>query len=263
MHYISLASGSKGNCHAFFEGQQILLIDAGISLKQIRTRLLAAGINPSQVGAVALSHEHFDHVSAVPVLLRNTDWLFITTMTTLAAIKSIYGIEIPSNRILNLRHGHITNWNGIKITPFAIPHDAVDPVAFRIDLAGFHAAIVTDLGHQTSLVMEYCNDLDLLVLEANHDVSMLKQGNYPPALKSRILSNIGHLSNESMGMLLTNILSTRLKTLVLAHLSAKNNDPTIARAVAEKILQHTTTTLYLAQQQEYVSVTNIKNLSTV
>lgn len=248
MNYAALASGSSGNCHAFFDGQYILLVDAGITLKQIRMRIIAAGWDPAQIKAVALSHEHSDHISAVPVLLRNTDWLFMTTRQTLAAINSIHGIDIPPNRLVILQHGCVTKYGDIKIIPFAIPHDAVDPVAFRIESTTFHAAVVTDLGHQTNLVTEYCKDLDLLIIEANHDIQMLTSGNYPYFLKSRILSNSGHLSNKNMSTLLADVWSARLSAVVLAHLSAKNNDPMLAKVAAEKVLKHSTTTLYLAQQ---------------
>jgi phosphoribosyl 1,2-cyclic phosphodiesterase len=256
MKYAALASGSDGNCHAFHDGQHILLVDAGISLKQIKARIIATGWDPLQIKAVAFSHEHSDHISAIPVLLRNTNWLFLATKKTFAAITSIFGIEIPSNRLIVLRHEYATDCGDIKVTPFATPHDAVDSVAFRIETDKFCAAIVTDLGYQTNLVTEYCKDLDLIVIEANHDVQMLMQGNYPPALKSRILSNVGHLSNKNMSTLLADILSTRLATVVLAHLSTKNNSTTLAQIAAKEVLKNSTATLYLAKQHNALLVTN-------
>ena len=103
MNYAALASGSKGNCHAFSDGRQTLLVDVGISLKQIRLRLAAIGWDPAAVAAVALSHEHSDHIAAVPVLLRKTDWVFLATAETLAAVQAIHGIEIPPARLIPLR----------------------------------------------------------------------------------------------------------------------------------------------------------------
>jgi phosphoribosyl 1,2-cyclic phosphodiesterase len=248
--YAALASGSRGNCHAFSDGQRTLLVDVGINLKQIRLRLAAIGWDPSLVRAVALSHEHSDHIAAVPVLLRNTDWAFMVTAETLAAIQAIQNIEIPPSRIIPLRAGRTTDWDGVAVLPFTIPHDAADPVAFRLEWAGRHAAVVTDLGHPTALVADHCSGLDLLVLEANHDVQMLREGDYPPALKARILSRIGHLSNESMGELLAGVLGPRLKTVVLAHLSEQNNTPDYARAAAAVILGAAATRLQLARQHE-------------
>jgi phosphoribosyl 1,2-cyclic phosphodiesterase len=248
--YAALASGSRGNCHAFSDGERTLVVDAGINLKQIRLRLAAIGWDPSRVRAVALSHEHSDHIAAVPVLLRRTDWTFMVTRETLAAISAIQGIEIPPSRVILLKAGHPTDWDGVRLLPFTIPHDAADPVAFRLEWAGCHAAVVTDLGHPTALVADHCSGLDLLALEANHDVQMLREGEYPPALKARILSRIGHLSNESMGELLAGILGPRLKTVVLAHLSEQNNTPDYARAAAAVVLGDAATILHLARQNE-------------
>ena len=257
MDYAALASGSKGNCHAFSDGQRTLLVDAGISLKQIRLRLAAIGWDPSQVRAVALSHEHSDHIGAVPVLLRKTDWTFLATRDTLAAVSAIHGIEIPPARVILLKPGQAADWDGVSVLPFTIPHDAADPVAFRVEWAGFQAAVVTDLGHPTALVADHCAGLDLLALEANHDVEMLREGGYPPALKARILSRIGHLSNESMGELLSGILSPRLRTVILAHLSEQNNTPEFARSAAEVVLRHSTATLHLARQNDPLVVAAI------
>ena len=250
MHYAALASGSKGNCHALSDGQRTLLVDAGINLKQIRLRMEAVGWDPGTIRGVAISHEHSDHIAAIPVLLRRTDWDFLITAETLAAIQRIQGIEIPASRLVPLRAGHATDWNGVRVLPFTTPHDAADPVAYRVEWNGLAAAVVTDLGQPTALVADHCADLDLLVLEANPDVDMLREGDYPPMLKARILSRVGHLSNESMGELLGRVLGPRLRTVVLAHLSEQNNDPGLARFAAAEILKTSDITLHLARQAE-------------
>lgn len=250
MDYAALASGSKGNCHAFTDGQRTLLVDVGISLKQIRARLTAIGWDPGLVRAVAISHEHSDHIRAIPVLLRQTDWTFMATAETLAAVEAIQDIEIPASRRVLLRPGHATDWAGVRLLPFSTPHDAADPVAYRIEWDGAAAAVVTDLGQPTALVADHCADLDLLALEANHDLQMLREGSYPPVLKARILSRIGHLSNESMADLLGRVLAPRLRTVVLAHLSEQNNDPSLARLAAEAVLAGGPAALHLASQQE-------------
>ena len=257
MNYAALASGSKGNCHAFSDGRRTLLFDAGISLKQIRLRLAAIGWDIGDVGAVAISHEHSDHIRAIPVLLRHTDWAFMATRETLAAIRAIQDIDIPADRLIPLRAGHAVDWCGARVLPFSTSHDAEDPVAFRLEWGGFQAAVVTDLGQPTPLVADHCADLDLLVLEANHDVQMLREGGYPPALKARILSRVGHLSNESMGELLGGVLSPRLRTVVLAHLSEQNNDPELARGAAAVILGGAATALHVALQDEPLVVATL------
>jgi len=249
MRYASLASGSKGNCHAFSDGDRILLVDAGVSYLQIRTRLEGLGWDPGCIQAIAITHEHSDHIAAIPVLLRRTPWCFLATPETLKAVSRIHEIEIPLERWIPLKPGAALDWEGWRILPFAIPHDAEDPVAYRIEHKGFAAAVATDLGHATALVADHCQDLDLLVLEANHDVTMLREGSYPPPLKSRILSRVGHLSNEASAELLARCLSPRLRTVVLAHLSEQNNDPTLARFAAEEILRNSPTALHVAQQR--------------
>jgi phosphoribosyl 1,2-cyclic phosphodiesterase len=248
MRYAALASGSKGNCHAFSLGGATLLVDAGISLKQIRLRLEAAGWDPGQVAGVAVSHEHSDHIAALPVLIRRTEWDILATRETLAALEAILGLEVPRRRWVPLEAGRTASWNGWEVLPFSTPHDAADPVAYRLQSGGACAAVVTDLGHPTALVEDHCRDLDLLVLEANHDVGMLREGPYPPALKARILSRVGHLSNEAMGVLLARVLGPRLGAVVLAHLSEQNNDPDLARFEAEGVLRGTGTALHVARQ---------------
>ncbi len=250
MRYASLASGSRGNCHAFSDGERILLIDAGISFLQIRTRLEALGWDPGRVGAVAITHEHSDHIAAIPVLLRRTDWSFLVTAETLAAIERIHSLAIPPSRWIPLRAGHALDWGGWRLLPFSTPHDAVDSVAYRLERLGFAAAVVTDLGHPTALVVDHCQELDLLVLESNHDIQMLREGSYPPPLKARILSRIGHLSNEASADLLARCHSSRLRAVVLAHLSEQNNDPELARFAAAEVLRNSGTGLQVAGQRD-------------
>jgi phosphoribosyl 1,2-cyclic phosphodiesterase len=254
MRYAALASGSKGNCHAFSDGPCTLLVDAGISLKQIRTRMEAIGWNPDTIQAVAITHEHSDHIAALPVSLRRTSWSILATPDTLAAIQGIQGVEIPPSRTVLLRPGHATPWNGVRLLPFSTPHDAADPVAYRLECKGWCGAVVTDLGHPTALVADHCADLDLLALEANHDVDMLRDGDYPPMLKARILSRVGHLSNASMGELLAKVLSPRLRDVILAHLSEQNNDPQLAWFAAQEVLKNSTTHLHLASQRDPLPV---------
>lgn len=254
MRYAALASGSKGNCHALSEGGRTLLIDAGISLRQVCARLSACGMEAGAVGAVALTHEHSDHRAAVGVLVRNTDWTFLATRETKRAVESAVGEAIPSHRWIELRAGHPCDWEGWRVLPFSLPHDAADPVAFRVEAGGCAAAVVTDLGHGTALVADHCAGLDLLALEANHDIEMLRNGDYPDALKARILSRVGHLSNAAMADLLGKVLSPRLHTVVLAHLSEQNNHPDLARLAAEEVLRGTATRLHLATQAHAMSV---------
>lgn len=250
MHYAALASGSKGNCHAFGDGDRVLLVDAGISLRRVRRSLAGLGWDPARVQAVALTHEHSDHVGAVPVILGHTAWDFLATPDTRAALAA-RGVEIPADRWIPLRPGRALDWEGWRVLPFAVPHDAADPVAYRVEAAGWSGAVVTDLGCATRLVLDHVQDLDLLALEANHDIDMLREGSYPPPLKARILGRTGHLSNAAMADLLAGALGPRLRQVVLAHLSEQNNDPALARLAAEEVLRtRPEVGLRLAHQRE-------------
>lgn len=250
MHYAALASGSKGNCHALSDGTRTLLVDAGLSLRQVRQRLEVLGWDPGTVQAVAITHEHSDHIGALGVMLRRTAWQILATADLRAALWAAQRVEIPRERWIEVRAGQPLDWEGWRILPFALPHDAADPVAYRVEAGGFQAAVVTDLGYPTALVADHCQDLDLLALEANHDVDMLREGSYPPQLKARILSRVGHLSNAAMAELLDRVRSPRLKTVILAHLSESNNLPELARFAAEEVLRGSGVALHLAHQRE-------------
>ncbi len=259
MHYAALASGSKGNCHALADGERTLLIDAGISLHQIRQRLEVLGFQAAGVRALALTHEHSDHIGALGVILRRTDWAILATRETRRAAEKAQDVSIPADRWIELEAGRPLDWEGWRVLPFALPHDAADPVAFRVEGGGCACAVVTDLGQPTALVADHLQGLDLLVLEANHDVDMLREGDYPPQLKARILSRVGHLSNAAMADLLARVCSPRLKRLVLAHLSEANNHPDLARFAAEEVLRGTQVALYLAHQREPLALAAISD----
>jgi len=236
MRYASLASGSKGNCHAIADGERILLIDAGISFLQIRSRLEGLNWRLGQVRGLAVTHEHTDHINAIPVILKKTDWTIMATPNTLRAIEISKGVEIPKRRCIPLTPGRSENWEGWLLSPFAVPHDAVDPVAYRIEAAGLSLGVITDLGYPTTLAVEYARSLDFLALESNHDIAMLREGPYPPILKARILSRVGHLSNEACAEFLQNIISPALRNVTLVHLSEQNNDPALARLASAGVL---------------------------
>jgi phosphoribosyl 1,2-cyclic phosphodiesterase len=233
MYYASLASGSKGNCHAVGDAKRILLIDAGISRIKTRNKLQEINWEPQLVQGVALTHEHKDHISGLKGIVKRTNWDILATKETLQAAEENAGVKVPESRWVQLTADQTLDWNGWKILPFAVPHDAVDPVAFRIENpGGYRIAIVTDLGRVTKSVVENCKDLALLALESNHDIEMLRGGPYPAALKNRILSRVGHLSNDGCAKLLSKVISPNLRHVVLAHLSQKNNDPALAKLSA-------------------------------
>jgi len=256
MRYASLASSSAGNCHAISDGERILLIDAGISHRKIVNRLKSIGWNPDLVLGVAITHEHGDHISGIPGILKKTNWTILATAITLNEIKRIKRVEVPKERWIPLEAGRAEVWEGWRLQPFAISHDAIDPVAYRIEAGGVRLAVITDLGRVTQLVIECASDLELLVLESNHDVGMVLECDRPDKTKARILDSVGHLSNDACAGLLAKVLSPALRHVVLAHLSGENNDPALARLAATEVINKmgSSAKLHVASRDEVLEV---------
>jgi phosphoribosyl 1,2-cyclic phosphodiesterase len=217
-----LASGSKGNAIYVSDGQTAILVDAGLSGKEIAKRMHAAGLQLESLKAILVSHEHSDHVRGVGVLARRHGLpVYITPDTAAAATPQL-------GRIDDLRYfeiGRDFNIDGLAIHPFATSHDAHDPSGFTIAQNGRKIGIATDLGIATGMVKEHLKACSLLVLEANHDPTMLIEGPYPWPLKQRIKSRNGHLSNQDSRDLLAEIKHDGLCHVILAHLSETNNTP--------------------------------------
>lgn len=232
-----LSSGSAGNCTWIGDRHAGVLIDCGVSTKQIFKRMEEAGLRDMPVDAVLITHEHSDHVGAAGVLSRHFAKrgaipFFMTAGTARALDDRIRpeGIEtIETGKGFRVKH--------LQIEPIPIPHDTADPVAYRVNVGDVSTAVVTDLGKPTQLVARHLRDCDVVVLEFNHDEDMLMEGPYPYPLKQRIRGSHGHLSNRQAADLLTQGLGTRLKHLVLAHLSEENNTPGKALATAKDTLK--------------------------
>jgi phosphoribosyl 1,2-cyclic phosphodiesterase len=229
MIFCNLGSGSKGNCTYLRHQQKAILIDQGFSLKVLAERFVYCGLNPQDVAAVVVSHEHSDHVKGLGVFARRYQVPVYLTEATYAVLPPDLLKNVP---VHFFQSGKTFVVEDYEITPFHIPHDAADPVGFILAAGGKRAAIVTDLGSVSQAVLMHLQDLDLLFLEANHDLKMLLEGPYPLDLKHRIRSRVGHLSNEQ-SLELFNQLNTngRLKQLILGHLSEINNQPEIVSRI--------------------------------
>jgi phosphoribosyl 1,2-cyclic phosphodiesterase len=233
-----LASGSSGNCTWVGNDAQGVLIDAGISAKQVLERLEDAGLGEAPIDAVLLTHEHRDHVQGARVLSnklerklgRRTPFLSTSgTAGQLHASARPAGMEY----LLTERPHRVGE---LSITAFDILHDTAQPVGYRIELNGHAVVVATDLGRPTASVEHHLRDVDLALLEFNHDLEMLLQGPYPWWLKQRVQSSHGHLSNAQAAELVERVAGPRLRHLVLAHLSHENNRPARARAAAHAAL---------------------------
>lgn len=229
MRVAFLGSGSAGNATAVSDGSTTILFDCGFSARETSRRLQSCGMDPSSVAAVFVSHEHVDHVRGLPVFLRRhaRDAAVLGAPRTLTGLRWLResGAETQA-----LAAGARVLVGGLEVGAFASPHDAAEPLGFRVTCRDGHcAALVTDLGHAPEAMLEHLTGVDLLGIEANHDVGMLESGPYPWFLKRRILSREGHLSNGAAADVLSRVATERLRQVVGLHLSRTNNAPTLAR----------------------------------
>jgi len=217
-----LASGSKGNAIYVSDGDSEILFDAGLSGVQIERRLHSKNLNPENLRAIVVSHEHTDHICGVGVLSRRYKLpVYISPKTLESAANSIGKMY----EVVPFECGRSFRIDNLLIHPFPISHDAEDPAGFTIQQNGRKIGIATDLGIASAVVKQHLKGCQLLVLEANHDEQMLADGSYPWPLKQRIRSRNGHLSNAETENLLQEIAHDRLSHVILAHLSAENNTP--------------------------------------
>lgn len=236
-HFTILGSGSSGNC-AYLEADETrLLIDAGLSARQIRQRLLGIGRTPENLSGILITHEHTDHTQGLAVLAARLDLPVYCNRLTKEAIE----LQFPEARFdfRLFTTGASFELGGMAVDTFSVPHDAYDPVGFLVRTTAGNFGVLTDLGHATRLVIERVRASHVLVLEANHDVKMLQEDTKRPwATKQRILSRHGHLSNEAAAQVAGEILSAELQHLFLGHLSSDCNTPALARrVVAEHLAQ--------------------------
>jgi phosphoribosyl 1,2-cyclic phosphodiesterase len=228
-----LASGSKGNSVFVEAGSCKVLVDAGLSARELLLRLAAIGVEGRELDAILISHEHSDHVRGAGALARKLKIPLLVTHPTCRAGSA----SIGKTEIIEFEAGCPFALNDIWIDPFPITHDASDPVGFMIECGEGKIGIATDLGIATRLVAEKLKGCRAVVLESNHDEEMLANGPYPWHLKQRIRSRHGHLSNSESAALLEEIIHPGLEAILLAHLSEVNNDPVIALDAATRLVQ--------------------------
>jgi phosphoribosyl 1,2-cyclic phosphodiesterase len=228
-----LGSSSSGNCTFISTSKTRVLLDAGLSRRQTLKRLKAIGEKLEDIDALLVSHEHLDHVAGLEQLLAAGPVpLYISAETS----EAITG-KTKAARVEQIKAGYPFWLGDLKITPFSVPHDAVDPLAFTFEAEGIKIGHVTDLGYMTELVIHRLRGCHVLVLESNHDLEMLRVGSYPWPVKQRIMSRMGHLSNEMTGKFFREEFDGQARHIVLAHLSENNNHPALARMAAAQALE--------------------------
>ena len=233
MIFCPLFSGSSGNALFVQYGRTRLLIDAGKPGKTVATALDLIGVEPDSLDGVLITHEHSDHISGAGVLARKYHVPVYATEDTWAAMDRKVG-EIPAGLRRTFDKRMDFYLGDIGVVPFAIPHDASDPVGYRLWGGASSIATATDLGHFTKGVKEAISGSSLVLLESNHDPDMLMRNpHYSSLLKKRILSNKGHLSNESCAQAILELVETGVHHIILGHLSGENNTPELALSVAE------------------------------
>jgi len=224
MDFCSIASGSSGNCIYIGSDSTHLIVDAGISGKRIEKGLCSIGIRGDELDGILVTHEHSDHISGLGVMTRRYGVPIYSTRGTIEYVKSCKALgEIPEGLMHVIDEDVEFSLGDLNVRPVKISHDAAQPVAYRVSCGKKSAAVMTDLGYFDDYIIHNLEGLDVLLLEANHDIRMLETGGYPYYLKQRILGKQGHLSNESAGRLLSKVLNTHIKKVMLGHLSKENN----------------------------------------
>lgn len=243
-----LGSGSRGNSTWVATESTRLLVDAGFSRKDTYARLAAVGERADGCHALIISHEHNDHISGLRALALDLKVPIYISPATRDAMR--WDPRINSFELFT--SGEKFRIGDIEITPFSVPHDAVDPVAFTFETQGIKIGLVTDLGYVPEVVKQRVRSCHCLVFESNHDLEMLKIGPYPWYVKQRVMSRHGHLSNRATSEFLSEDYDGAAQVLILAHLSETNNHPEIARLCAQEALARRvrggTLELHLASQ---------------
>lgn len=238
LRFITIGSGSSGNCYFLYTETDGLLIDCGIGIRTLKKYFHDYGLHISDIHNILVTHDHADHVKSIGSLSKERD---IPVYTTEEVHNGIYKNWSVRKKIEQASKRFITKDDTIQIgefsvTPFAVPHDSADNVGYFIDYDNVTFCIVTDCGHVTETIKRHIRNANYLVIEANHDMEMLQKGNYPEHLKRRIASDSGHLSNDDCAVALAENATPKLRHVWLCHLSEENNHPELAKKTVETIL---------------------------
>jgi phosphoribosyl 1,2-cyclic phosphodiesterase len=233
MQLCVLGSSSDGNATVVWNENTGILIDAGFSAREVERRLGIIGLMPSKLDGIVLSHEHSDHTRGAGVLSRRFCLPVYANSTTFDLSRDLGSVwerrYFNSNKEFEI--------GDFRISPIVVPHDASEPNAFVIRNNGKKVTIATDMGIYTPLFIEQVYNSDVIVMESNYDKNMLVSGAYPPLLKSRIMSDYGHMSNNAAAETLKQIIGESTKHVLLAHLSKNNNEPDLAISVINEHLR--------------------------
>ena len=249
MRFRSLGSGSTGNATVIESGGLLpfrILVDCGLGIKQMQYRLLRAGLQPEDINAIFITHEHGDHIGcarAMALRYRIPVWM---SKGTHAAI----GSPDFDGLLRVARDGQTIETGGLQITPFTVPHDAREPLQLTCTDGASKLGVLTDLGHATTHVMSHLADCNGLLLEFNHDADLLEQSSYPFFLKRRVGGLYGHLSNHAAAEITRELLHEGLIHIVAAHLSIQNNRPSLVQDLLAQTLSRAAADIVVAKPDE-------------
>ena len=227
LRFTSLGSGSEGNALIVQVGETVVMMDCGFGLAATEAKLARAGLTPDDIDAVLVTHEHSDHIGGVARFARKHA---LPVWLTHGTAKVLNAGALPST-LINFVDPHVAFSVGeIHVTPYFVPHDAYEPVQYVFSDGNARLGVLTDTGSITAHIQNTLSGCDALVLECNHDMDMLMNGPYPVSLKKRVSGRFGHLDNVTAAALLAAIDCSRLKHIIAAHLSQRNNLPALATA---------------------------------
>lgn len=239
LKFISFGSGSSGNCYYLFTEHDSLMIDVGIGIRMMKKRFYEYGLSMMAIRNIFITHDHADHVKSVGSLCKDLCVPVFATREVHAGIDRNYYVKkkiAPQLRRF-IEKGVSLHLDDFTVTPFAVPHDSMDCVGYKIECEGKTFCLMTDVGHPTDEMKQLISEANYLVIESNHDLDMLKAGPYPGYLKARITGGRGHMSNEICGHCLADYASEKLKHVWLCHLSHENNTPAIALRTVQDIVE--------------------------
>ena len=222
------------------------MLDCGFALRETERRLARMGVNPEDITAIVVTHEHGDHVGGVFKFARRYGTPVWLTAGTHAAVAH----DCKKVDLHYCKDGDALAFDSLVFHPFTVPHDAREPVQYVATEDGVKLGVLTDVGQSTSHLLAALAGCDALVLECNHDSTMLANSVYPPSVRARIAGPFGHLSNDSSAQILAALDKSRLHTVVAAHLSHQNNAPDIVREILEDVLTGTTCEIMIADQED-------------
>ncbi len=239
LRFISFGSGSSGNCYYLYTETDSLMIDVGVGIRTLKKHFHNYGLRIEDVRNILITHDHADHIKSVGSLSNDYHLPVYTTSKVHSGIERNYCVrkKIAPANVRLIEKGVPFSLGNFRVTPFGVPHDSTDCVGYQVECEDNVFCLITDVGHITEEMHAFIANANYLVLESNHSVEMLQQGNYPQYLKDRILGPSGHLSNDDCARALAEHATERLRHVWLCHLSEENNHPELARKTMEQILR--------------------------